>query len=217
MSSLNSKEFFKDSFILIISGIAYFIISVLTPMNKELINVYANLPWGVFTSLFIYDGWQNVIFFTICIFLLFAFNFRLPKLNVKSRALFSTASMFIIGLIANVFWVIRNPLLGEYGQSGVVFALYGIVFAFSFSQISYIFEDLKRGWRSLNFKERRKLKISISILVIPTLIFLQLTVNVGQFLNENNGVAYQVHGVSFFLGILFGFLFIFFKEVPRHL
>lgn len=200
-------ELLEDSSILIIAGSVYFVISGLTLQYNALFNTYANLPWGVLTALFLYDGWVNILFFALCVALFILSSYRLPRQSVRRRAALVTVGMFAIGVCANIYWVMTYPFFLDYGQSGVIFALYSIVFVFCVSQLGYAVNDLKRGLRSLNGEELSNSKASIISLFIALFVLLEILIEKGQFLNEIPGVAYQVHAFSFLVGIVSGYTY----------
>lgn len=207
MAKSRITELLEDSSGLIITGLVYFVVSEFIPQYNYLFNTHANLPWGVFTALFLYDGWTNILFFALCVTLFILSSYRLPEQSVKKRMAFATIGMFVIGVCANIYWVFMYPLKPGYGQSGVIFALYGIVFMFCALQVGFVFDDIKRGLRTLKGKDLTNSKASIIGLLIALVILLEILIEKGQFLNETYGVAYQVHAFSFLVGVVSGYAY----------
>ena len=207
MSYDGIKKVITNSRLLILAGTAYFLFSfIFTQLTSTNPNPYydnsSNSPIGVLTGLFLYDGLGNVLSFVTSIVLFAISSVRYTKLTIRTRASFSIAALFLIGFLANIYWVTRYPTLSTYGQSGAMFALNGIVLIFCVFNIGPLFEDLKNGISNLKGKSKRNFFASSMSLVMAIFILYYVVFLKPAFLNEAPGVAFPVHAFSFLLGVV---------------
>ena len=174
-----------------------------------------NTPWGIITSNFVYDGFQNIL--GILLFLLFLYLSNLSfglKLR-KARYISTIVSMFIGGFFANFLWFYEmlriNSTVTSTGQSGVVYAFWGACFSlFLFdTTIILIGKVAKLSSRSSSNIEmlkssRKKFRwmggtasIFISIIVLADLYYGQKA-----FFTELPHINYFVHIVAFLSGMI---------------
>lgn len=201
------KQLSGYSILLIVAGIFYFSVSYFTPYYPSFYNLGSNLPWGIITSLFLYDGWANIPFFVMSVALFTVSNFRLPQPLVKKNVIFATVSMFIIGIIGNVYWVTVNPTVTEFGQSGVIYALYGVVFIFCINNTGYLFDDFRIGFKKLTKRGKFGSIVSLFAVLIGLFTLLQIILTKRMFLNIAPGVAYQVHAFTFLLALVIAYAY----------
>lgn len=186
---------------LILSGSAYFIISYFTPKYSNLYNLKSNLPLGILTSLFLYDGLANVVFFVLCLLLFVLGTYRFSRTVVRKLSVFATVTMFVSGIVGNIYWVILDPLAKEIGQSGVMFALFGIAFMLCIYNLSFLVDDFMNVVKRQNKMEPFDSFISLISAGVAIYLLFMLVFEKSQFLNITQGVAYQIHGLCFMLGI----------------
>lgn len=206
------KRVVSDSKLLIIAGSSYFVISFLfsqiTLTNHNIYyNNYSNFPFGILSGLFLYDGWPNMLSFVTGIILFGISSIRYDQKTVRTRATFSIAAMFLIGLLANLYWVLMYPSLSAYGQSGVMFALNGIVLIFCTFNVGPLFVDFKQGLRNLKGESLRNFLASVMSVIMVAFILYYVVFFKAAFLNENAGVAFPIHAISFVLGVVFTVFF----------
>src|SRR2546426_1105704 len=84
-------------------------------------------PWGVLTSMFVYDGWQNaVVFFGLAVAYL-PFSSNLNSKTRQGRSNFMSVAIFAVAVVANAIWAVLVPFSTSFGQSGVVYAAWGLL------------------------------------------------------------------------------------------
>lgn len=117
-------------------GMIFFIISLfLTGLlhgNVKPISNSINTPWGVITSNFIFDGFNNIFAYSFFLILLWltslSYKFEVRKERYKA----TIYGMFIGGFLASGLWLyqmfISNNPVTIGGNSGVVYAFWGACF-----------------------------------------------------------------------------------------
>ncbi|MGP6240148.1 hypothetical protein ACNF40_07035 [Cuniculiplasma sp. SKW4] len=169
--------------------------------------------WSVLTYMFVYDGSGNIeVFIMLLAFYLIA-SYRFAGAWKLKMSKFLTGSMFFIAIISGIYWIIMFPQSQGYGQSGVIYALYGMIFMICLLNPILYFLDA-----SLSSKQKKHLKENNLILATTLIslsvflwIIIQLIISKTNFFNEYTGIGYQLHIVSFLLGIImgtFGFFYI---------
>lgn len=155
-------------------------------------------PWGIVTSLFIYDSWSNIVFYaTIAVFFVIT-QFLLPKEERRRRQIFLVIAMYLIAVIANLVWIILRPSYGTYGSSGVVYAEWGIVSGFAL--FNTLFRDTEN--KRLLLFSKNKLKrawAGVNLVTIAGFV-LYLFLDPSLFLNESPGVNVFAHAIAFLGG-----------------
>lgn len=203
--TVNKKyELLSDSLFLIIVGMVYYFVTRFVPPYNVLYNVNANFPWGIFTSIFVPDTWQNFGLYAFCIVLFMISAYRLPRVVVRKRAIFLTIFMFVIAILSDYYWVMTFPSEESFGQSGVIFALYGLVTALCGSNIMYFRSNLRYKTELDESKKKTEEKISLYSVVIAVVLLLYPVFQPKVFFMEGYHVAYQIHEFSFVVGVVFG-------------
>ena len=197
------KSLPRDYYPLLLGSVIFFIVSIFVP-NVRYLYLNPTRPWSIFTYMFVYDGSVNIEnFVMLIIFYLFA-SYRFSEAWKLKMSRFLTVSMFLIAIISGICWVILFPKSQVYGQSGVVYALYGMVFIISLlSPLSYF------GVLVNSLKQRPNENLINTILtLISAIIFAWIIAHVlfcrASFFNVQIGIGYQLHMISFLLGIIIG-------------
>jgi hypothetical protein len=154
-------------------------------------------PWGIFTSVFVYDGWQNIpAYFLILVTYSSVSDFVGPD-ERRKRARFSSAIIFVAAFIANALWLFVRPLSYSWGSSGVVYALWGVLLAFAFrdGMPKHLSWDIKT-W----YKNRKEMTSGINNLVIFTVTALVVVTQPSTFLSSAPGINVFAHAMSFLGG-----------------
>lgn len=157
-------------------------------------------PWGIFTSIFVYDGWQNAAVFYLLALAYLPFSSHLGSTVRRNRSVFMAVAAFAAAIISNGIWTALRPLSVSYGQSGVVYAAWGSLVAFC------VADAFPRGatWRSWGPKYLGREERGA---VLANLAMVAATVGAvvwspGIFLGEAPGVNAFVHAVGFLCGYL---------------
>lgn len=166
----------------------------------------ASTPWGAISSLFLYDGWTNVLFFIGSIVLFFELSLALPNKFIKKRVVFATISMFAIGIGVNVLQIVFVHGILYYGPSGVLYAFFGLIFGFA------ILDTLESPFRVklhgiLDLKSRQALSHFVVNVIILLMISGWIYIDTGGFLSKAPNVDYAAHGMAFLGGMIVTLVF----------
>ena len=147
-------------------------------------------------SILIYDGILNLLFFIVLVPL---FSFSISTVNNTFKrykiALFVSIFAFIVGLVAEFLSVnIYGKSLYTYGQSGVAFAMFGIV-------LGVAFVLMLEGFGNRNF-----LMWFVNLALIG-IISVMILISPTQFFNITPHINYMAHELAMVFGILCGLLF----------
>jgi hypothetical protein len=201
--------FLKYYYPIIVGGGVLFIGSLFVP-HAEYLYLSPTRPWSILTYMFVYDGSGNIKVFTLLIVFYLIVSYRFNCIWKLRMSQFLTLSMFLIAIISGFYWTIKFPQIVGYGQSGVVYALYGMIFIICilnpflylyFSKFSTPFDKIVQKKENFWVLGTTLLSVVIFIWVI-----FQLIIYKSSFFNEAPDVGYQLHVVSFVLGIIFGTL-----------
>jgi len=164
--------------------ILYYLILPLTILIYYIFVLIGNIH----DNLFIYDGSANIAIFLLLIVFFYFSIFRQPRLKRYIIVILTSILIFIISKISMIFCLSLFSIF-TYGQSGVLYALMGFVFINSFNMF-------------LNYKkETFEMKTTITgIFIISALPLIDPYIFFGIIF----GVAYQIHIISYFLGIIIG-------------
>jgi len=145
-------------------------------------------------EIFVYDGLENVFAFPPLV-LLFYFSTYSQSVRNKYILTFSTSILIlIIGEISAILYtlILSTPkhIYTAIGQSGVLYALSGFVFTNSLNQIMHY----------------KKMKLEVKIVTFGSFIAASIPL-IDPFAGFAimKGIAYQVHIMSYFFGIIIGF------------
>jgi len=91
-------------------------------------------PWGVATSLFLFDGPKNMVLYGVLAMAFVEANFRETSNEKLRRSAILLASSFGAAIGANYLWMSTVPAGNlSFGQSGVVYSFFGTMLAVAFS------------------------------------------------------------------------------------
>jgi hypothetical protein len=139
-------------------------------------------------NLFIYDGSGNIGIFIFLIPLFYFSIFRQPRLNRYAIVIATSISIIFIGKISVNIYILSYHTF-TYGQSGVLYTLWGFLFINALNMLlNYKKEELETIVAIIAL-----FVISAFPLIYPPFFFIVIS-----------GVAYQVHIISYVLGIIFG-------------
>ena len=74
-------------------------------------------PWGVVTSIFIYDSWANFILFAMLVIIFALTHFLVSKQERWRRQKFVIISMFLVAIGLNVVWVLLARRIASLGPA----------------------------------------------------------------------------------------------------
>ncbi len=208
------KSLPRDYYPLLLGSVIFFIVSIFVP-NVRYLYLSPTRPWSIFTYMFVYDGYGNIELFILLFFFYLFASYRFSDVWKLKMTRFLTVSMFVIAILSGIYWVILFPKSPGYGQSGVVYALYGMIFVlcilnplfylqslFDFLEHIILRQSIHRNY-SGNFMDPTTSLISVLFFIC---IIIQLYFSKTYFFNEHTGIGYPLHEVSFLLGIFFGIL-----------
>lgn len=192
---------------LLVVGLLYFLICVyVTEFVPNLSAYYLSpkTPIGIFTSLFVYDGWTNIVVFVGAGTFYYISNLYVPEEKEMMRTWSITLAIFSAAILANYLWLFTDPSKPSIGQSGVVYALIGVMMIFALHNIFTLRKDsLMYIWKSLKSGRKAHLnKLELSAVVsIPifAVFFYQIVSSPSVFLSKGANINYFVHGLSFLL------------------
>jgi len=213
--------YFVDS-IIPIFGVIFFLTGYLVIKYAPDVSILYNssgTPWGIFTSVFIYDGPGNVVYFTILFLFFFVENITYDQSVRLWRSLLTIGVSLSSALVANVFDLIlftaNSSNARSYGQSGVIYAFWGIIFILSMLYLFDHFKSFKQIMKKVNGTTIKVWPTKKSLLIISclfaTIIFsytlFYISVYPRRFLSAAPDVNYFVHIISFIAGslIFYGF------------
>jgi len=173
----------------------YYLILPLTILIYYILILKGNINNGplVYDGIFVYNGLGNVFMFFILVLL---FYFTIYNLLIRDKYILivlTSTLILAIGEISNILYTLTlstpSDIYISYGQSGVVYALLGFVFINSLNQV-------------IHYK-----KMKLEIKIVAPIIFIASAIPLmdpflGFFIMK--GVAYQVHIMAYFLGIVVG-------------
>lgn len=197
------KEVIRDFKLTISTFIFYFILSLVmiyfthgNPSTNRYLSASQATPWGVITSLFVYNGLEQFIqdiIGLLCFTILFIFiNMYNPKIERREYSLLFLLNVILLPILLNIGWIIKYPYILTAGSSGAVYVSIGMVFCYAFFNILI----------SL-IKHDREIDIYFILnLVIFIGIIFSITINPSKFFSANLGTNVLVHIGGFFIGSL---------------
>jgi hypothetical protein len=155
-------------------------------------------PWGIVTSLFIYDSWANFVLYAILVIFFILTQFLISEGERRKRQIFLSVVMYIIAIVVNLVWIVLAPSSGTYGPSGVLYAAWGVVSGFAlFNGLSL--DQVTRRLRI--FSQNRVIRAWAVVNLFTIAVFvLYLGSDTSLFLSESRGVNLFAHGMSFLGG-----------------
>jgi hypothetical protein len=175
-------------------GISIYEIATLVVMSThslDSITLSVYQPQNAFISMFWYDGFENVLMLISLVVLSELSLIYLPAKQKYFRAILILILSFIVGYLANLKWLSSDFTYSTLGQSGVVYAMFGVItFVLLFDSI-YLFS--KRNYR-LMFR---------NMLVVTLFVMVGLS-NFSTFFSVSSFTNYFVHEHAFIYGIIAG-------------
>jgi len=172
------------------------------PSLKEDLASSLKTPWGIVTSLFVHSDTphliNNMVVLFIFLLLLLSLNLLYSKNELKSQIMNSIITIFSIPILLNAFWAICHPEIKVYGSSGIVYALQGVCFGFSFLNSLKI---RKIRWIS-RVEKRHLLLIFLFNIIVFTIFIIGFIVSPIEILGDKDEATVWLHGFSFFFGFI---------------
>jgi len=164
------------------------------------------LKGNISNEIFIYDGLENVFAFPPLVLL---FYFSIYNQSVRNKYILAISTSILILIIGEISAILYTLILSTpehiytaIGQSGVLYALSGFIFINSLIQIIH-YKKLGLEVKIVTFGS---FIASAIPLIDPSLGFVIM-----------KGVAYQVHIMAYFLGIIIGSMLQFLLNPNIHL
>lgn len=153
-------------------------------------------PQNAFIAMFWYDGFGNIMFVIGVSLLIIPMLLYLSLQQKYLRVLFFIFASFILSYYAIFYWAtnLATPYQSGYGQSGVVYAMFGLIIGMYISDAFLL------------FLRKRLYDIIVPIIVLIPLILLMYVLPV-IFYSETLGVLYIIHRIAFEYGIIAGIVF----------
>ena len=199
----------RDYKMLFIAGAVLFGPSLILPLmttgsealaicNTTLLCTHGATPWGAATSIFLFDSWTNIPAYFGILATYVAFSDSVDQTERQRRARFASVTIFILAIAANVLWMHFLPWTHSYGPSGVVYALWGVLLAFT------LFDGLPSHPKNFDvrlwYKDKKERSSALGNLMVFGFTAFMLASNPLAFLSAGPGVNIFAHGVSFLGG-----------------
>ncbi len=202
-------DLLKDYRILFLAGVILFLPSILAPSLANLsaapticgalmLCTHGSTPWGAVTSVFLYDAWANIPAYFAILATYVAFSDSIGPDERRNRGRFAAVTIFPVATLANVLWMLARPTTYSWGPSGVVYALWGILFAFTLQ------DGLPQHAKHLDprtwYNSKKETSSALSNLAIFAATAMIMVVEPAQFLSAGPNINVFAHGVSFLGG-----------------
>ena len=155
-------------------------------------------PWGVVTSVFLYDGWTNVPVYFAILLIYSSFSDNVESDERRRRAHFTSIAIFGAAFTANALWMLVRPLTYSLGPSGVVYSLWGVLLAFT------LFDGMPKQPRSLNprtwYGDKKERSSAVGNLAIFASTAIVLALEPEEFLSAGPGINVFAHAIGFLGG-----------------
>ena len=168
-------------------------IMVMSSYSRHSIGVSLLNPQNAFISLFWFDGYSNVISL-----IAFVVGFDMVIFTIPSQvgkyfvAFFALISSFYIAYYVNTLWLRQQTYYNyTYGQSGVVYALWGLFVGVLVILVIY-------------FVIKHEFIYASFFIMIPFMFLYLLSEDYSLFFNVSTNVNYFVHEHAFGYGIIAG-------------
>jgi membrane associated rhomboid family serine protease len=170
-------------------------------------------PWGVVTSLFIYDSWTNLVSYGVLSAFFVVTHFLLSREERLRREVFFAIVMYAVAIVGNLIGIFLAPTNGTYGPSGALYAFWGLVSGFAlFNGLSVDPERKRLRLFSKNIATRAWAAVNL----FTTVCFvLYLGLDTSQFLSAGLGVNVFAHGIGFLGGLFSTYVYRFLnRNIP---
>jgi len=156
------------------------------------------LKGNVDNRIFVFDGFGNVYGFILLIPMYYFSIYNQSGRNKYILTISTSILILVIGEISTILYTLilstRTDIYIALGQSGVVYALYGIVF-------------INLLWLIIHY-EKEMTEGILSIIILCSIVLFIISaiplIDPKQGFDIMNGVAYQEHIIAYFLGIIIG-------------
>jgi membrane associated rhomboid family serine protease len=187
------------------------------PFVIDLLESSRATPWGVFTSIFVHNGFRNDFAPNAVFMALFVSLFVVTNLGVapdlrRSRSRFFLYATFLSAIIANLTYIIFIQI-PSFGASGAGYACEGVMLAFSFTNTLSLASTFRLLVNAMTSSERERLILaSLMNPLIFALFIYWLVTNPESFLAVAPNIAVLAHGVGFYVAFLSTIVYHFLKE-----
>jgi membrane associated rhomboid family serine protease len=203
-------ELLRDYWALLVVGAIVFLPDLFLPplagpssisqvCGTALLCVSGHTPWGVITSIFLNDSWTNPLVYVIILVTYAPLSDIVNQVERRRRASFASLTAFLTAGAANALWILVSPNTLSFGPSGVVYALWGILLAFT------LLDGLpKRRFTRLPSRKsnNRRETLAPRNLIIFACTVIVVSLAPSEFLGAGPHINVFVHSVSFLGGYL---------------
>ena len=156
-------------------------------------------PWGVITSLFVYNDVGQFISNTIaiigCTFIFTVINYS--DKNRRRNSFFLLFTAFFISILSNLLWIRLHPDKPSVGSSGIGYTILGVDMGFALFNITYYIFQWITQYKTV---ERKK----FIDFILNSIVFYCFTIfsfyKPRMFFSIFPGVNVFVHVISFLIG-----------------
>lgn len=211
-------------FLLPIFGVIIFLTGYLVlkyTANTPILYNTIKTPWGIITSMFIFDGDGNVVDYAIYALVFCAANVRYSRFMRVKRYLLSIWVSLLSAVIGNVinlivYWL-SAPNGYSLGQSGIVYGFMGALAFIALFDIlfylSYSYHKRKKEISTFNIKrggseKARGLVTCVFTVLLFGITIIFLVVDFPLFFSVAPGVDSFLHFISFLSGFLIASVYI---------
>ncbi len=185
-------------FLIPISIVLYEVTTVVVMLIYPLSSIVVSStdPQNSFIAMFWYDGIGNILSFLASSLLIVPMLMYLGIQQKYVRVLFVIIGSFIVSYYAIFYWAttLANSYESGFGQSGVAYAMFGLVLGMYFSD--FILLLAKRRFYNIIVVLMVIIPLVLLVYVLPTITF-----------SEAPNVLFVIHRMSFEYGVISGFLF----------
>ncbi|HXW36514.1 MAG TPA: hypothetical protein VEJ36_01225 [Nitrososphaerales archaeon] len=163
-------------------------------------------PWGVITSIFLYDDWSNFVLLALTLIIFISVHSILPGHEKRRRATYCAAAMFACAITANTMFILVYPHLDSFGPSGVMYAFLGGLIGFAV--LNMIHATRGTGYEGSTDRRRSAMMLNgVIVVLVPLFFFFDPT----GFLSASMHANAFVHGISLVGGLFSASIY----EIPR--
>lgn len=152
-------------------------------------------PQNILINQLWFDGYGNVyaiLEFPVIIVVLLLLYLPLKQKYIRGLAIFPLS--IFVSIVAEWFWLTKNFSYGTIGQSGIVYALFGVIISIGFVDIIFMYM-------------KKQYDIMIIDIIVALGMMLIAIFNFEGFFFVSPDVNYFVHECSFLFGLIAGSAF----------
>jgi membrane associated rhomboid family serine protease len=188
-----------------------FIVVLLTGRYPFVVDLLADSRatlWGVFTSIFVHNGFWNGFVPNAEFMALLVIYFVVTNLGVaadvrRSRSRFFLYVTFISAISANAIWIVLFPMT-SFGASGAIYSSEGVMLAFALTNALHLKMNPSKLLATRFRPSEKRLAITgfFTSLLISCFFICLLLIDTKLFLASGPHINVLVHGLGFYAAFL---------------